>query len=963
MCHDKQFYQHGVIVCIFSCRYYQINGVGLRCLVELEKSQQASHVCFLLSGLLRMQNRKKILHALVVAISLTICGCFDKTVDDYMRSASQYIEAENFKAAIIEIKNALLLEPEQPKLRLELGKLYIKSGDFYSAEKELNKALLLGASELDVYPSLVKASYFTGSFVKANELSRKFTANFDFDPVVTLYHFLSEINIENDAIGFPEPLDGSYELIARAYHYYILNEVEEAWKVTESFKQQGPEALVQSWLRGVLALQRGENDIAIKELELVNSLAPSLSSPRFQLAEALLRAGKLEEAAKKINKLLSESKRNAYANYLKSSLLFQQQQYAEALTYAEQALQNGLSGMTTALVIAGVSAYQTTNLELAYFYLQKAEPELAATSLARRVLAQTQLKLGYTEEAVSELAKWSVLGEQDEQIFAVAAGQLSKKGKVEEARDLIIQASDSENPSTAQQLREGMLRLAADDKAGLEVIESVLKKEPSLEKGWLLLADSYLQEGNVEEALQVAADWREQDRMSGLTLNALILWEVGRENEAFESIRDALDEESEHKGANQTLLTFYLASGAYEKALAQATYILSYRPDDYRVLFTVAGLGIRTGIGNEALATLLQHSETHKDLLTPKIALASLYRVTGDPQKAYALLSPLLDELNELGLLTLGDAALQMGEEQEAFDVYELFKTKYPANKLAWLRSIGASELLGNVKQAYEISLEANKKFVDDSELSVLLLMYQTQLGKITDADRQLTSIKANNATSPILSRVEGELALAKKNYAQAATLLLGHYKSSPSFNTAVLAAKALQKNGRYTEAFKILDDEFKKLTQKTKARHTMAEFHIFNEEYDSAAELYEDALIENKNDFAALNNLASIKIKQKDYQLALEYAERAYVVAPSLAQIVDTYGYALLKAKKLEQAQEVLKKAYEMAPMINDIRLHLAELFILQGKQDDAQALLSSIKPKSPSEKVLIENLLEKLK
>ena len=80
-----------------------------------------------------MQNRNKILHSLVIAVSLTTSGCFDQSVDDYMRSASNYIEAGNLKAAIIEIKNALAKEPEQPKLRLELGKLYIKNGDFVSA--------------------------------------------------------------------------------------------------------------------------------------------------------------------------------------------------------------------------------------------------------------------------------------------------------------------------------------------------------------------------------------------------------------------------------------------------------------------------------------------------------------------------------------------------------------------------------------------------------------------------------------------------------------------------------------------------------------------------------------------------------------------------------------------------------------------------------------------------------------
>ena len=79
---------------------------------------------------------KKRLSTLILLLALAACGGSD-SVEEHLARASQFIAASEYKAAVIELKNALQKDQQSAEARWLLGKVYLESGDALSAEKEL----------------------------------------------------------------------------------------------------------------------------------------------------------------------------------------------------------------------------------------------------------------------------------------------------------------------------------------------------------------------------------------------------------------------------------------------------------------------------------------------------------------------------------------------------------------------------------------------------------------------------------------------------------------------------------------------------------------------------------------------------------------------------------------------------------------------------------------------------------
>ena len=82
---------------------------------------------------------------LVLAMAGGCDGSSTPAAGDWRTNVERYRAQGDYKAAAIEVKNALKKAPKDPELRLLLGELQGKEQDFGGAEKELKRALSLGA--------------------------------------------------------------------------------------------------------------------------------------------------------------------------------------------------------------------------------------------------------------------------------------------------------------------------------------------------------------------------------------------------------------------------------------------------------------------------------------------------------------------------------------------------------------------------------------------------------------------------------------------------------------------------------------------------------------------------------------------------------------------------------------------------------------------------------------------------
>ena len=94
------------------------------------------------------------------------------TSQDYLSDANAYYERGEYKAAILQLKNALRADPGNGEARMLLGKTYTKLGDGPSAVKEFSQARDLGVARDAVLMPLGRAYLMAG---QANKLLQEIT--------------------------------------------------------------------------------------------------------------------------------------------------------------------------------------------------------------------------------------------------------------------------------------------------------------------------------------------------------------------------------------------------------------------------------------------------------------------------------------------------------------------------------------------------------------------------------------------------------------------------------------------------------------------------------------------------------------------------------------------------------------------------------------------------------------------
>ncbi len=72
---------------------------------------------------------KKTLLVSCILAALVTQGCGKKDAAQHLQDAQNFINKQEYPAAVIELKSALQQEPENAKVRLTLGQIYLQVGD------------------------------------------------------------------------------------------------------------------------------------------------------------------------------------------------------------------------------------------------------------------------------------------------------------------------------------------------------------------------------------------------------------------------------------------------------------------------------------------------------------------------------------------------------------------------------------------------------------------------------------------------------------------------------------------------------------------------------------------------------------------------------------------------------------------------------------------------------------------
>ena len=102
---------------------------------------------------------------LVIVAGVAACSRNDPAA--FVASAKSYIEKSDYKAAVIQLKNAIEKAPDDGEARFLLAKTLLDTGDPVGAETEVRKAIDRKYPQDETYPLLVRALVGQGKYQAA----------------------------------------------------------------------------------------------------------------------------------------------------------------------------------------------------------------------------------------------------------------------------------------------------------------------------------------------------------------------------------------------------------------------------------------------------------------------------------------------------------------------------------------------------------------------------------------------------------------------------------------------------------------------------------------------------------------------------------------------------------------------------------------------------------------------------
>jgi len=248
----------------------------------------------------------------------------------------------------------------------------------------------------------------------------------------------------------------------------------------------------------------------------------------------------------------------------------------------------------------------------------------------------------------------------------------------------------------------------------------------------------------------------------------------------------------------------------------------------------------------------------------------------------------------------------------------------YPATVKQLYALSEAGRLLKNKEfnRASQIALEGLRLNPRNSHLLALLGHITIASGDTKEAAKIIDQFALIEPNSPALTDLRASYASATGDTANATQQLRALWNSTRNEQAAVKLYQALIKTSP-AAATQFLAEWQAALPNSDSPLLLRGVEYERSGDTGQAEKFYEEALKRNGNNALALNNLALIYFAKKDAR-ALTLAEKAYALQPKNPAVLDTYGWILVGLNQREKGVGLLQQAAALAPDVPEIAEHL---------------------------------------
>ena len=896
--------------------------------------------------------------ALILACAWTLAAC-QPSVEERLARAENYFANAEYRAAVIELKNAIRADANNPAARLLIARAAYQLADLQTAEIEFVRALELGIDRPDVWLGYGRSLLEQGRAAVALERVVP-NLNADSDDVATLV-FLGDVfsalgNLVDADVYYRQALAinsaSDSALIGAAVVAEASGDRVSARKLVNQAVELNPESALAWRAMGNQRRVRRNLDAAANAY----ARAISVETPTTPLAQqflaranqasVLLDLRRFDEAKVRVDELAGLLPRHPLNYFLRGRLAYGLGEYDVAQLELQQYLAMIPSDMRGQAMLGAVN-FSQNYFRQAEAYLQRAARQNIGGETTRRLLAETQLRLRKPGDAMESLR----LLEQDGNTDAALLGMLGRAqigmGNTDAAISYFEQsvAADPTNPAAQLSLATGLLAAGQYDRA-IEVLEGVPEQVDSQYNRVTLLIAAQLQNGDRAAAIVTSDNLiRENPNdAAAYSVAGVLRHSIGEADAARVRFEDAigLDPEniaalyglarlaldrSDVVDAEKWLLATLDADPTFVPALISLSDILprAGRYSELRSRFDAAIaaapralaprlLQARVAIVNqnfaEALDVVIAAKEFHPD--EAKLMHAEGLALVGTGQ-------------TESGLRALANAALE--DPDDVNIQYSLAQTRIQVRD--YHAALSAAERVRKLRPG-------------DARGLALQVDALANLDRRDEARQALADFRASQAESALTLTLAGDVEMMDDDPAEA----LGFYERAAELRwdrTVVMRLVRAYQASTPAAAAAPIERWLSEHPDDTAMRRGYAQLLESQGNSSAAVAEYEQLTGEGSNDAIALNNLAW-QYAEEGRDGAVELAQRAHEILPNNGSISDTLGWILYRQGDVSKALETLRKARQQSPNNPEIRFHLATVLAETGNKSEADIELTEL-------------------
>ena len=843
--------------------------------------------------------------ATLCALTL-ITACSDNAntekASSFLQRSVSYQQQGQFRAALIEIRNAIQADPENPLLTVQYARLLTRIGSPNQAEELFkNQSADPDATRL----AYAEALLLQGKYISAQERLVDWQQNDaeqgEYDRLQALQTYLA--GKQQDALA-------QYRALASDKATALSTKQEFVSLLLQS--KQDEEA--QQWTSQLLAEYPSDPVLLYYDARLAYNVN-RLDRAEAQLTEALFQ---LPDTDMLLNEKLQVLE-------LLTSVLTAQGRSAEALIYSRLIRNANPEGFLAKQqykdALAAASIGDLTTAKAAFEDILNQFPDNQQAAL---LLGLINLEEG--DVATGEALLSGNLDAETAPITIIQATALAQaeQGKPEEALAVLQRALLARPDDITLLSLYGVISLNNQQaQQGVQAISKALQLDPSKTRLHLLLAQYYVQEERADMALgqlrkayaQDIQDWS----TTGFYLTLLI---TEQETNEAQAVRKRITTEFPNDTAAQWLIAmtdFQLGNSRSSIAILESLH--KQVPDNLNVINALGKLYQQTGKNDLAANMWLRAIKVNpgdtafiQSLVASKAQSLPLDRLT-DWIVEQAKTNPEI-------ALPLHSAAVEMLINQRQLPQAQQIGAQYNSSEHPLARTIKANILRGEAFASAEADdwttarskVDAARALIpNNTSLTLLAAQIDIQLADYAGALAHLDGLLLEQPNNFRVMNERVKLVASNESPEQALVYIKPLWEQRPHNQLAQTYFGLIQRLEPKNLAT-ALDQLLAVEPNNAGALTTLAGINMAKGDSDLARSQYEQALATNPELVPALNNLAWL-IRVDNPQLALTYATTAAELAPKSASVLDTYGWILHLNGNKAEALKVLDAALGIEP------------------------------------------------